>query len=189
MENKSKISALESLLFMSGEPLSFVRLSKTLKISDDEIDAVIQKLAEKYARDTESGLQLIIKDKKAMIATKPENAYFVEELTKSALQENLSKAGLEVLSIIAYRSPITRVEIEAIRGVNCSFTLRNLLLRDLIERRGNPEDARGYVYFPTFKFLQSLGMKNIAELPDYEMLSQDERLKMILEENINEKDE
>jgi segregation and condensation protein B len=183
------ISALESLLFMSGEPLSFARLSKTLKISDDKVAGGIQKLAEKYERDAESGFQLIIKDKKAMLATKPENASFVEALTKSALQENLSKAAGEVLSIIAYRAPITRAEIEAIRGVNCSFTLRNLLLRDLIERQGNPQDARGYVYLPTFKFLQSLGIKNIADLPDYETFSQDERLKMILEENINEKDE
>ena len=183
------ISVLESLLFVSGEPLSFARLSKILKISDDEVAQSIQKLAEKYERDAESGIQLIIKDKKAMLTTKPENVSFVEELTKSALQENLSKAASEVLSIIAYRSPITRAEIEAIRGVNCSFTLRNLLLRDLIERRGNTQDARGYVYLPTFKFLQSLGMKNIAELPDYKTLSQDERLKIILEENVNEKDE
>lgn len=187
-----KISALESLLFVSGEPLYFSRLVKILKISDEEIQDCVKKLAEKYENDSDSGLQLIVKDKQVMLAAKPENSSFVEVLTKSAFQENLSKAALEVLSIIAYRAPITRVEIEAIRGVNCSFTLRNLLLRDLIERRGNPEDARGYVYFPTFKFLQSLGMKNITGLPDYETLSQDERLKMILEkgeesENTKEK--
>lgn len=177
------ISALESLLFVSGEPLAFTRLAKILKISDEKTINVIQKLTEKYARDTESGLMLIVKDKKVILATKTENTSFVEALTKSAFQENLSKAALEVLSIIAYRAPITRVEIEAIRGVNCSFTLRNLLLRDLIERQGNPEDLRGYVYFLTFKFLQSLGMKNVNELPDYETLSQDERLKIILEED------
>lgn len=185
---KEKISALESLLFVSGEPLAFLRLAKILKISDEETKICVQKLAEKYERDPESGLQLIVKDKKVMLATKPENASFVDALTKSTLQENLSKAGLEVLSIIAYRAPITRMEIETIRGVNCSFTLRNLLLRDLIERQGNPEDARGYVYFPTFKFLQLLGMKDITELPDYKILSQDERLKTILEEDIKKED-
>lgn len=183
MASAHHIAALESLLFISGEPLSFGRLAKILEISEDEADASIRALSEKYAQDTEHGLMLIVKDRKAELATKPENAIFIETLTKSSLQENLSKAALEVLSIIAYRTPITRVEIESIRGVNCSFTLRNLLLRDLIERQGNPADARGYVYLPTFRFLESLGLRNIGELPDYAALSQDERLKMVLEED------
>lgn len=182
MASTQLTSALESLLFISGEPLSFARLAKTLETSEEEVTSHLQALSEKYANDAQGGLMIILKDHKAVLATKPENAPFVEALTKSSLQENLSKAALEVLAIVAYRAPITRAEIEAIRGVNCSFTVRNLLLRDLIERRGNPEDARGYVYFPTFRFLQSLGVKDTQSLPDYEALSQDERLKMILEE-------
>jgi segregation and condensation protein B len=179
-------SALESLLFIGGEPLSFARLEKILGLSEKEVALCVQVLGEKYAKDTGCGLMIIVKDHKAVLATKPENAKFVEALTKSSLQENLSKAALEVLAIVAYRSPITRAEIEAIRGVNCSFTVRNLLLRDLIERRGNPEDARGYVYFPTFRFLQHLGIRNTEALPDYEALARDERLKMILEEDDQE---
>lgn len=179
-------AALESLLFISGEPLSFGRLAKTLEVSEDEVVAYIQALSEKYMNDAECGLQLIVKDRKVALATKPENALFIETLTKGSLQENLSKPALEVLAIIAYRTPITRVEIESIRGVNCSFTLRNLLLRDLIERQGNPQDARGYVYLPTFRFLESLGLRNTGELPEYEALSQDERLKIVLEEETDE---
>lgn len=182
MTSPHPIAALESLLFVSGEPLSFARLAKTLEVSEDDIAAYVQTLSEKYTQDAERGLMLIVKERKVEVATKPENASCIESLTKSALQENLSKTALEVLSIIAYRSPITRLEIESIRGVNCSFTLRNLLLRDLIERQGNPEDARGYVYLPTFRLLESLGLKHTSELPDYEALSQDERLKMILED-------
>lgn len=186
MASSHLTAALESLLFVSGEPLSFARLAKTLEISEDEVVTYIQALSEKYMNDRECGLQLIVKDKKVEVATKSDNAPFIAVLTKGSLQENLSKAALEVLSIIAYRSPITRVEIESIRGVNCSFTLRNLLLRDLIERQGNPQDARGYIYFPTFRFLESLGLRNTGELPDYEALSQDERLKMVLEEETGE---
>lgn len=182
MASREPISALESLLFISGEPVTFARLAKTLGVSEEEAAAHARTLAEEYAERRESGLMLIVKDGMAALATKPENAVFVERLTKSSLQENLSKAALEVLAIIAYRSPITRAEIEAIRGVNCSFTLRNLLLRDLIERQGNPADARGYVYLPTFRFLQSLGLRGTEELPDYEALANDERLKMIAEE-------
>jgi segregation and condensation protein B len=144
----------------------------------DHLDA----LAEKYTHDVQSGLMIVVKDERVMLATKAEHAPFIEALTKSTLQEHLSKAALEVLSIIAYRSPITRSEIEAIRGVNCSFTVRNLLLRDLIERKDNPQDAREYVYFPTFRFLQSLGIESTEALPEYQTLSQDERLKMIAEE-------
>jgi segregation and condensation protein B len=188
MKSAHLISALESLLFVSGEPLPFGRLAKILQISGDETEVCIQKLSEKYASDQLCGLQLIVKDKKAELATKPENTTFVEALIKSALQENLSQAALEVLAIIAYRSPIARAEIDAIRGVNCSFTLRNLLLRDLIERRGNPEDSRGYIYLPTFRFLESLGLKTIAALPDYATLSQDARLKMVSEADAEETD-
>lgn len=187
MSTTTITSALESLLFISGEPLSLARLTKTLSVSEEKVAAGIQALSEKYANDRECGLMIIVKDHKVVLATKPENTEFVEALTKSSLQENLSKAALEVLAIVAYRSPITRAEIEAIRGVNCSFTIRNLLLRDLIERRGNPEDARGYVYFPTFRFLQSLGIKDTEALPDYATLAQDERLKVILLKDDQEK--
>lgn len=182
MAREYPIAIMESLLFVSGEPIAFGRLAKILNISEDEVSESVQVLTEKYAADVQCGLQLIVKDDKVELATKPASAPFIEALTKSALQENLSKTALEVLSIIAYRAPITRAEIESIRGVNCSFTLRNLLLRDLIEREGNPADARGYVYLPTFRFLESLGLRHINELPDYATLSQDERLKTTLEE-------
>ena len=187
MTSEYKVAVVESLLFVSGEPIALGRLAKILNISEDEILALVEILTEKYSADAQCGLQIIIKDGHVELATKPENASFVEALTKSALQENLSKTALEVLSIIAYRAPITRAEIESIRGVNCSFTLRNLLLRDLIEREGNPTDARGYVYLPTFRFLESLGLQRISELPDYVTLSQDERLKILLTEDSSEK--
>jgi len=174
-------SVLESLLFISGEPIAFVRLAKILGTDEEQVAALLQALAEKYMHDVQCGLMIIVKDKKALLATKPENMMAVEALMKSSIQENLSKAALEVLSIIAYRSPISRSEIEAIRGVNCSFTLRNLLLRDLIERQDNPSDQREYVYFPTFRLLQSLGLQNAEDLPDYKTLSVDERLKMLVD--------
>lgn len=179
MPSTHLISALESVLFISGEPLASVRLAKIIGTDESTVTDSLQVLMERYANDETCGLMLIVKDSKVTLATKPENAVFVEALTKSSLQENLSKAALEVLSIVAYRSPISRAEIEAIRGVNCSFTLRNLLLRDLIERQDNPDDQREYVYFPTFRLLESLGLQSTGDLPDYQTLSVDERLKMI----------
>lgn len=173
------VSALEALLFVSGEPLSLARIEKILRFSEGDVRAAANQLREKYIADETSGLMLVEHDRRLMLATKLQNAPYLEALSKSAFQESLSKVALEVLSIIAYRAPITRAEIDSIRGVNCSFTLRNLLLRDLIERSGNPEDSRGYIYRPSFKFLQTLGLSGVQELPDYETLSQDERLKFL----------
>ncbi len=180
MSQSSLQSSLEALLFVSGEALSLVRLEKILGVPKDEIRAAGQALAVEYQSNALRGLMILSDGESLLMATKPEHAPIVEALTKSELQENLSKAALEVLSIVAYRSPISRSEIDAIRGVNCSFTLRNLLLRDLISREGNPSDSRGYLYRPTFRFLESLGLGQISELPDFETLSQDERLKLIL---------
>lgn len=182
MAHTHPLSVLESLLFVSGEPVSVSRIAKILEIPEEEVRTALDQLAQKYGEDTERGLMLVRDDKTALLATKGENASVVESLTKSTLQENMSKAALEVLAIIAYRAPIARVEIDAIRGVNCSFTLRNLLLRDLISREGNPSDSRGYLYRPTLHFLQVLGIEKVSELPQYEALSQDERLRMILEQ-------
>jgi len=177
------ISKLESLLFLSGEPISVSRLAKVLSEKESDVQNALDTLSEKYLTSAESGLLLVRHKNAARLTTKPENAPVIETLTKSTLQESLSKAALEVLTIIAYRAPITRAEIESIRGVNCSFTLRNLLLRGLTEREGNPSDARGYIYQPSFRFLETLGLQGISSLPDYETLSQDERLEVVLEEN------
>jgi segregation and condensation protein B len=186
METDKIISALESLLFISGEPLSYGRLEKTLAASKDELHAAAETLAKRYADDPSSGLIILFEGSQVAMATKPENVAHVEAFTKSALTESLSKAALEVLAIIAYKAPVTRAEIDAIRGVNCSFTLRNLLLRGLIEREGNPDDSRGYIYRPAFRFLEVLGLSKTSDLPDFEALSQDERLTMILEEEAEE---
>lgn len=179
-DKEQLIGALEAVLFVSGEPLSFARIEKTLDVTATELGELVAALTEKLAHDGASGLQVITHNKSVSLATKSLHAGLIEQLTKAALQENLSRAALEVLAIIAYRAPIARVDIEAIRGVNCSFTLRNLLLRDLIERIGNPTDSRGYLYQPTFKFLQSLGLSSIGELPDFETLRNDDRLKQML---------
>ena len=114
------------------------------------------------------------------MATNPENAHIVDQLIKSEIQENLSKAGLEVLAIVAYRGLMTRVEVEAIRGVNCSFTLRSLLMRGLVERIENPKDNRGYLYKISFEFLKKMGVENVKQLPDFEALSKDERIDSII---------
>lgn len=180
---KTIFSELESLLFMSGEPVPFVRLATVLGISEGQVSEVVASLSLQYEERIDAGLKILVHDASVELVTKPANATLVESFIKNVREEGMSKAALEVLSIIAYRAPVSRAEIDAIRGVNCSFTLRNLLLRDLIAREGNPSDSRGYLYRPTFKFLEVLGIERVSELPDYDTLSQDERLRMILSES------
>jgi segregation and condensation protein B len=182
MESEKIMSAIESVLFVSGEPIKISRLVKILAVEKTELENGLEFLQEKYA-GPQSGLVLIRKSEEIQLASRSENSQFVEQLVKSELQDSLSTAALEVVSIIAYRGPISKPEIEAIRGVNCNYTLRNLLLRGLIERSDNPRDSRGYVYGISFDFLKKLGIEDVKKLPQYATLSVDERINSIVSEN------
>ena len=179
METSLLQSKLEALLFISGEAVAETRLAELLGVEKDMLKEVVRTLKDRYAADSGSGLMLIEHHGRIEMATKKDLTALIESFTKSTLQDALSKAALEVLSIIAYRAPIARSEIEAIRGVNCSYTLRALLIRGLIERQGNPEDARGYVYRPSFQFLEHLGLSRLEDLPDFATLSTDERMHVV----------
>jgi segregation and condensation protein B len=176
-QNKLK-SEIESILFISGEPVKISRIAKITGAEKPEVENALMALQAEYS--SQGGLKILTKEEEVQMASNPDNAHIVDQLIKSEIQENLSKAGLEVLSIVAYRGPITRIEIEAIRGVNCSFTLRSLLMRGLVERIENPKDNRGYLYKISFEFLKKLGLDNVAQLPDFETLSKDERIDSIL---------
>jgi len=179
MEQEKLKSAIESILFLSGEPVSIAKIAKITVASVPEVENWIMVLQGEYSA-ANRGIVILKKEKEVQMATNPENAEIVDQLVKSEIQENLSKAGLEVLSIVAYRGPITRVEIEAIRGVNCSFTVRSLMMRGLLERIENPKDNRGYLYKISFDFLKKLGIDSIEKLPDYETLSKDDRIDSII---------
>jgi segregation and condensation protein B len=172
-------SQLESILFVSGEPVKISRIAKIIGAAKPEVENAVMILQGEYAAG-KKGLVILTKEEEVQMATSPENAQIIDQLVKSEIQENLSKAGLEVLSIVAYRGPITRVGIEAIRGVNCSFTLRSLLMRGLVERIENPKDNRGYLYKISFDFLKKMGVESVKQLPDFEILSVDERIDSII---------
>ena len=173
-------AAIESILFVAGEPVALKKLMSVLALEKELLQKELEQLATRYKEDADSGLHLLFHKDQVSLTTKPEQAPLIELLTKETLQENLTKTQLEVLAIIAYRGPISRPEIEAIRGVNCSFTLRNLLLRELIEREGNPNNLRGYVYTISAPFLMTLGISSLSELPDYFKLREDEKMKQML---------
>lgn len=157
-------SILESVLFAYGDPLSAEKLAKTARTKKEEVLAAIAELNRDYK---ERGFIIIEKDGEFRLGSNPGNAAYVEDLVKSEFSEELSHAALETLAIIAYKGPLTRVDIEYVRGVNSSFTLRNLALRGLVERIENPKDARSYLYMVSFKFLEYLGLGSSEELPGF----------------------
>jgi segregation and condensation protein B len=179
MELDQLKSVIESLLFISGEPVKISKLAKIAEVSKEDVENALMMLKAEYPSQ-KRGIAIIRKEDEVQMATSPENAPFIDKIVKSDLQEALSNASLEVLSIVAYRGPITRTEIEAIRGVNCTYTLRNLLMRGLIERIENPKDLRGYIYKISFDFLKKLGVDDVKKLPDYDNLNKDERISSII---------
>jgi len=172
-------SQIESILFLSGEAVKISRITKITGTTKPEVENALLLLEGEYQAKNR-GIVILRKEDEAQMATSPENAQILEQLVKSEIQENLSRAGLEVLAIVAYRGPINRFEVEAIRGVNCSFTLRSLLMRGLLERIENPKDSRGYLYKISFDFLKKMGLERIEQLPDFETLSKDSRIESII---------
>jgi segregation and condensation protein B len=171
-------SIIESILFISGDPVKISRVAKITGASKPEIENAIMILQKDYSAGR--GMVIIKKEDEVQMATSPENSSFTDDLVKSEIQENLSRAALEVLSIIAYRGPISRTDVDAIRGVNSAFTIRSLMIRGLLERVDNPKDNRGFLYKISFDFLKKLGLDSIEKLPDWESLSKDERVDSIL---------
>jgi len=175
MDHKKIKSVIESLLFVSGEPVKISKLAKIIQAPKPSVENAIMKLSAEYA-GRKSGIIIIKKDSKAQLVSSPDNSFFTNKLVKNELKGDLSRASLEVLSVIAYKEPIARSGIEAARGVNSSFTLRNLLMRGLIERVENSKNKRVYLYRVSFDFLKKLGLSSVKELPDYEKVSKDERI-------------
>jgi len=113
------------------------------------------------------GLVLLQKEDELTLGTSPEFSELIEKLQKEELNKDLSKASLETLSIILYKNGISRAEIDYIRGVNSSFTLRILSIRGLITKELDKKDSRRYIYKPSFDLLSYLGIKNLEELTDF----------------------
>ena len=155
---------IESLLFYKGEPVSYGDIERILEISKEEVLAGVHELR---ASLEGRGIVLIEGNDSLSLATHPDIASVLEKVRAEELQTPLSKAALETLTIIAYKSGVTKNELDYIRGVNSQFMVRNLLVRGLIERAPNPEDKRSPLYRPTHDLLAYLGIARLDELPEF----------------------
>lgn len=179
MDKEQLKSVIESILFATGEPVEISKLAKLTGTEKPILENVLGEMESDFSQ-VSRGVVILRKENEVQLATKPENSDYISAIIKSEVQGNLSSAALEVLSIVAYKGPISRAEIEAIRGLNCTYTLRNLLLRGVVERIENPKNTRSYLYKISFEFLRHLGIQKVEELPDWEELNKNAKLENVL---------
>jgi segregation and condensation protein B len=160
---------IEAILFFKGEPISIKKLGELLSVREETVNEAVAILEEKLVG---RGLTLIKNDGQIMLGTTKEAGEIIDAVKKDELSKDLGKAGVETLSIVLYQGPISRPDIDYIRGVNSSFILRNLMVRGLVERVNNPNDSRSYLYKPTFDLLAHLGISSIEELPEFESMKE-----------------
>ncbi|MDQ0197443.1 SMC-Scp complex subunit ScpB [Neobacillus ginsengisoli] len=160
-------SILESLLFAAGdEGLSLKQLAEVLEIDTLIASEIIDELRKEYDRNDQRGIMIVQLAGTYQLATKKENAAYLKKLVDSPNTATLSQAALETLAIIAYKQPITRAEIEEIRGVKTERPLHTLMSKVLIKEVGRAEGTgRAYLYGTTKEFLDYFGLKSIEELP------------------------
>jgi segregation and condensation protein B len=162
----SLAARVESVLFVAEEPISTYRLSEALEVTSAQIEHALRELASHYEG---RGLRLQHIDSCVQLTTAPDAAPHIERFLGLEARMHLSQAALEALAIIAYRQPVTRALIEAIRGVGSDSVLRTLLSAGLIERMGRAEGVgRPFLYGTTAEFLQHFGLQSLDELPELE---------------------
>lgn len=160
-------SILESLLFAAGdEGLSLKQIAEVMEVDEIKANEIIEDLRREYSINDNRGIMMAQLAGTYQLATKKENANYLKKLVDSPNTSTLSQAALETLAIIAYKQPITRAEIEEIRGVKTERPLHTLMAKALIKDLGRSEGAgRAYLYGTTKEFLDYFGLKSLDELP------------------------
>ena len=175
----SKLSSqLEAILLVANKPVSLKELSAAVGEKPVTIEAALAGLSAEYEQ-SERGWRLLSAGHNYQLASAGEHAALIKDFLKSEANGELSQPSLEALTIIAYRGPVSKIELEQIRGVNCSLIIRNLLLRGLIEEIFDKQKNENY-YQTTLDFVRFLGLNSVSELPDYESLHQPEALETLL---------
>lgn len=168
-------AAIEALLFVAATPVTVNQLAEALDQKTQNIEAALHDLEQAYHE--KRGLSLQWHAGKVQMTTAPEMAGAVEKFLGLEATARLSRAALETLAIIAYRQPITRPGVDAIRGVNSDGSLKSLLSKGLVQEVGRSEGpGRPILYGTTAEFLQHFGLSSLAELPAYEKAGAEEPL-------------
>lgn len=179
---KNLKAQVEALLFVAAKPL---QLKELVSLTDSKTEAVttaLQELADDCEKDNR-GIRIVKQGTTYQLVTGPDQADLIKEFIKDETMGELSKPSLEALTIIAYRGPISKLDLDRIRGVNCALILRNLLLHGLIEATFDKKKEDTY-YNITLDFVRFLGISDVSLLPDYEKLRQHDSLDRVLNSKI-----
>mgnify|MGYP000890759211 CR=1 FL=1 len=165
MDKREIKSIIEALLFIWGEPLSLKDICQILELEEKKTKDIINEMIDEFNYNRR-GLKIIRIENNYQLSTRPEHHTWISKLSQEKNNKSLSNAALETLSIIAYRQPITRNEIEAIRGVRCDKALETLLNKNLIKEKGRLErTGRPIIYGTTKEFLRYFGLEDLSDLP------------------------
>ncbi|HLD34969.1 MAG TPA: SMC-Scp complex subunit ScpB [Patescibacteria group bacterium] len=170
----SLISKLESILFVASKPLGMKKLVKVLGVEEPNVLEILENLRTKY-NQPESGIILLRNNNEWQLVSNPDNREAAENFLKAEVSGELTRPQLETLTVVAYCGPITKPELEQIRGVNCSLILRNLMMRGLVKEVDDPMNLLS-TYEVTMDYLRHLGINSLKELPEYDKLHRHENV-------------
>ena len=177
-------ATIEAVLFAAAKPLSTAELSKHLGISKEVVLEALEQITKERNVET-SGIHLVEHNEKVQLVSNPALGEDVSKFLKKEASGPLTRPSLETLTIIAYRGPITKPEIEMIRGVNCSLILRNLLIRGYIDEKEDRERLQS-VYALSMDFVRKLGISKVSDLPEYESFVNNEKISELLAQPMEE---
>lgn len=171
---------IESLLFISGKPLTIKKIAELIggKVKPAEVKKAVEELVKDY-QERSGGVMITASGDKVQMTTSGATTAVIQNFIKDETTGELTKPSIEALTIIAYRGPVSKLELERIRGINCSLILRNLMLRGLIEEKKDPRKHEA-CYNITINFLKHLGMSQVEDLPDYVKLHSNEDINKFL---------
>ncbi len=164
-QKKNLKGRIEAILFVAGDPVEISDLSAALQLSGKETIAALHELKDEYDY-YQRGFMLKLFGTKAQLATRPVYAADVVRLLQPVQQQSLSQAAMETLAVVAYRQPVTRAEVEQIRGVKCDYSLQSLINKKLIREAGRKDTiGRPILFETTDEFLSHFGLQNLEDLP------------------------
>jgi len=175
-------SQLETILFVASRPVSVKKLAKILNSTPEEINAAMEILMSKFNEEG-SGIKILKNNDEWQMVSDSQNWAVAEKFVKAEITGELTRPQLETLTVISYCSPITKPELEQIRGVNCSLILRNLMMRGLVKESDDKTKLLPS-YEITMEYLRHLGLESLEQLPDYEELHRHEFVKKALEDKV-----
>ena len=188
LEIKERVGIVEAILFVTGDAVEKQEIRRALDLTEEELEETLDALESGYDFDRR-GLRLLRFGAHVQLATRPDYAPYVEKLLQPVQKQSLSQAVMETLAVIAYRQPVTKGEIEQVRGVKCDYSVQSLVTKGLIAEVGRKETlGRPILYGTTDAFLRHFCISSVAELPEIDFSKLTAKLEKT-EENAEKQEE